>query len=823
MQHSLMHRTLWLGSRWKEAAKCRLTLRRTAVLLFAAVLVSALAIAPAHAQTPGDRIIDREPFDRMTLDAVNEYKLIMIKPYPFPDRRVPADPRPSEKLRVRLVENDTEYEIAWQHIEKFELFEQIVLAEANQLTAEGKFDEAYDYFTFLFDFYPKTQSLAESQQYFLYQSSGAAFRQQRYHEALGIVEELWSLNPEYRAGENTPPLKTVLGNIARKLIDQYVVKEDYRSARTILARLTKQYQAADEPFAREWRDKLSALAAARRDEARAHMDAGRYIQAYDACALMRLIWPDVEGGAELSAEVARRHPLVIVGVEHPASSLDSRDISNPAARRAGRLVQRGLLEYAGPGPEGGQYTSPLGTVEQSVDGLELLFNLRSDAELSGYDVARLLLRWAQPGEEGFEPAWARTLESVGVSSVTRVTARLKSPHVLPQALLQGSFGLPASADPGPSVGDGASSSDAAQAGNGLFVLFSHDDTLTRFNASPRMARPAEQLAEVAERLYTDPQRAILALKRGEIDVLERVFPGDLSAVQSEAEIGLAPLEMPTSHVLIVRDKHPYLANRTFRRALVYGLDREQILRQGILRGQDLPGYGVVSAPFPAPLGRGDSQAYAYDTQVEPRPYDPRLGLTLRILSQTEVKSFFEKQQQQAPALAPITIGHPADELSRIACRAIVKQWDAIGVKCKLTEFPPGVFTDEGQCDLIYVQAAVWEPIVDASRLLGPEGLAPAKSAFVQLTLRQIERSPNWQEARQRFRQLHRLLHEDVTLIPLYQTHDYYAYRKSWSGLASPRVSLYENIAQWRVGGPGTSPATATASTGGGSAAAGGRP
>jgi hypothetical protein len=145
------------------------------------------------------------------------------------------------------------------------------------------------------------------------------------------------------------------------------------------------------------------------------------------------------------------------------------------------------------------------------------------------------------------------------------------------------------------------------------------------------------------------------------------------------------------------------------------------------------------------------------------------------------------------------------------------------VKCKLTEFPPGVFTDEGQCDLIYVQAAVWEPIVDASRLLGPEGLAPAKSAFVQLTLRQIERSPNWQEARQRFRQLHRLLHEDVTLIPLYQTHDYYAYRKSWSGLASPRVSLYENIAQWRVGGPGTSPATATASTGGGSAAAGGRP
>jgi len=211
----------------------------------------------------------------------------------------------------------------------------------------------------------------------------------------------------------------------------------------------------------------------------------------------------------------------------------------------------------------------------------------------------------------------------------------------------------------------------------------------------------------------------------------------------------------------------------------------------------LPGCGLVSAPFPAPLGSGDSQAYAYDNLIEPRPYDPRLALTLRILSQTEVKSFFEKQQQQAPALAPITLGHPADEMSRIACRAIVRQWDAIGVKCKLTEFAPGVFNDDGQCDVVYVQAAVWEPVVDAARLLGPEGLAPAKSAFVQLTLRQIERAANWQEARERFRQLHRLLHEDVTVIPLFQTHDYYAYRKSWSGLESSRVSLYENIAAWQ--------------------------
>jgi len=762
-------------------------------------LLVVVPVSPMLAQNPGERIIDREPFDRMTLDKVNENKVILLKPVPFPGRRVPTDPKPSEKLRVRLFENGQEYEIAWQHIEKFELFEQIVLAEASQLAADGGFDEAYAYFTFLFENYPGTAGLAEGQQAYLYQSSGAAFKQQHYHEALGIVEELWAQNPQFRAGENAPPLKTVLGNIADKLIGQYVAKEDFRSARTLLARLVTRYQAQDEPFARHWRDDLDQRAKQRRDEARAHLDAGRFIQAYDACAAMRQIWPNVAGGAELTAEVARRHPLVVVGVEHPATSFDARDLINPGARRAGKLVQRGLLDFAGPGPEGGHYECPLGTVEQSVDGLEVLFNLRPNGELSGYDLARLLVRWARPGEEGFEPSWARTLDSVGVSNVTRVTARLKAPYVLPQALLQGSYGTPGTASE--STGDrqtrGQGNGEQGDGGNGLYQLFSRDTDLTRFSIRKQVSRQPGQVAEIAERLYTDPQRAILALKRGEIDVLERVFPGDLPAVKADAELAVAAVSMPTSHMLLLRDRHPYLANRTFRRGLVYGIDRQQILSQGLLRGQELPGFGVISAPFPAPFGSGDSQAYAYDKLIEPRPYDPRLALTLRLLSQNEVKSFFEKQQQQAPPLAPILLGHPADEVSRIACRAIARQWEAIGVKSKLREFPPGVVLDADECDAVYVQAAVFEPIVDAGRLLGPDGLSPAKSAFVQLTLRQIERAANWQEARERFRQLHRLLHEDVTVIPLFQTFDYYAYRKSWTGLAAPRAGLYENIADWR--------------------------
>jgi ABC-type transport system substrate-binding protein len=751
-----------------------------------ALLLSHGALAPAQ-QTPAGRIIDREPFDRMTLDKENENKVLLLKPVPLPDRRLPEKPKPTDKLRVRMLDTDQEYEVAWKNIERLELYEQIVLAEANQLAAEGNFDAAYDYFTFLLELYPSTEGLAQARQSYLYLSARAAFSQQKYHEALAILEELWAQNAAFRPAEGAATLLTGLGNIADRLIAQYVAKDDYRSARAMLKRLETQYQASQEPFAVRWRGELASRAAQERDRARAHLEAGRFIEAYDACAAMRAIWPEVEGAAELSAEVARRHPLVLIGVEHPALSFDTRSLINPAARRSGRLVERGLLEFAGPGPEGGRYVCPLGTVEQSVDGLQLIFELRANAGAPAYDLSRLLLSWANEEDPGYRPVWARSLASVRVTNVNRVTAEFKAPRILPQAMLQGGLARAPRAD------------QQGQLGSGSFYVFSHNESMTRYSSIDSAGdRPAGRLAEVGERLYADPQRALMALSRGEIDVLDRVFPADIPLVKSDPELTAAPLEMPTTHLILFRDRHPYLANRTFRRALVCGINRELILSQGLLRGQELPGFRVISAPFPAPSASGDAQAYAYDQQIAPRAYDPRLALTLRVLAQNELKSAFEKQQKTVPALTPLVLGHPADETSRIACRAIARQWDQIGVKCTLAEFPPGEFDDRGACDLIYVQAATWEPVVDAQRLLGPNGLAPAQSDFIQLTLRQIDRATNWQQARDRFRQLHRLLHEDVTVIPLWQTHDHYAYRKSLQGLQSPRISLYENIDQWRT-------------------------
>jgi peptide/nickel transport system substrate-binding protein len=169
------------------------------------------------------------------------------------------------------------------------------------------------------------------------------------------------------------------------------------------------------------------------------------------------------------------------------------------------------------------------------------------------------------------------------------------------------------------------------------------------------------------------------------------------------------------------------------------------------------------------------------------------------LAQGELKAAFEKQKKKAPELTPLRLGHPADETSRIACRGLAKDWKRIGVECKLVEFKPGVFDDaEQRCDLVYLQLAAWEPVVDAERLLGAQGLAPAENRAIQLALRQIDSARNWQQVRQRLVVLHRLVHEDATILPLWQTMDHFAYRRTLAGITPRRLQLYQDVEQWRA-------------------------
>src|SRR5262245_50319758 len=132
-------------------------------LVVACLVLACLALHPqlARGQTAA-RLIDQPPYDVLTLDKSNDNKVLRIFPVNLPGRKLPEKPKPTDKLRVKLLGDGVDYEVSWQHVARLDFFEQLVLAEATQLTAAGKFDEAYDDFAFLLEFYPQTAGLAEA-------------------------------------------------------------------------------------------------------------------------------------------------------------------------------------------------------------------------------------------------------------------------------------------------------------------------------------------------------------------------------------------------------------------------------------------------------------------------------------------------------------------------------------------------------------------------------------------------------------------------------------------------------------------------------------
>jgi hypothetical protein len=127
---------------------------------------------------------------------------------------------------------------------------------------------------------------------------------------------------------------------------------------------------------------------------------------------------------------------------------------------------------------------------------------------------------------------------------------------------------------------------------------------------------------------------------------------------------------------------------------------------------------------------------------------------------------------------------------------MAKQLAALNIPCKVVELTGP--ESRAQCDFVYAELLIAEPVVDVVRMLGPAGLYPATNPHVGQGVRHVEQATTWNQAGKELKQLHRVLHEDVTLLPLWQTPEHFAVQKNLQGISAAPVSLYQDIEQWRV-------------------------
>ena len=146
----------------------------------------------------------------------------------------------------------------------------------------------------------------------------------------------------------------------------------------------------------------------------------------------------------------------------------------------------------------------------------------------------------------------------------------------------------------------------------------------------------------------------------------------------------------------------------------------------------------------------------------------------------------------------MVLAYPPDEIAAAACASIQKQLKLVDIPIKLQALAgpmPSRVPDD--VDLLYAELPMWEPLVDARRVLGEDGISGGCSPYMTLALRQLDEAVDWKQVRECLHAVHRISYDDAAIIPLWQLVEYFACHSSIRGVAARPVSLYQNVEQWR--------------------------
>jgi hypothetical protein len=724
-------------------------------------------------------LIDQQPFDLIYLNAEAGGETVKVFPISLPNRQLPASPSPNDKIEVILKQfPDRRYEIAWKWIDRIDLYEQMILDEAKQKLAAKDFSGAFQNLSFLMRNFPETSRLESLRLEFLYSSLTTTYGNSQLEQTLSTLEELRRTAPQFR----TESVGRALNNVVRALIDRHEKAGDLASAKKLADRLEKTHGAI-EPI-NQWRERMARMADARLEDSEKFLKEKRYRDAFSSALASLSLSPDNEAAKIFLRDLNSFYPILRVGVMQRSDLIDSTSLIDWAARRSGMLGDRPIFRFVKTGNEGGTYEFAFGRHRISDDrrSLQLSLNTKSlnaeDANL----FADLILRRANPSDAIYDPEWAVIFDSVEMRSTNLLSVNLRRPHVLPHALMQWQ------------------TSDASSNFNlsGPYDRTFHDSSESVFSLRNEW-KGSGLPSEIIEIFYSDSRKAVNDLNRGELDLIDQLYPSDARSLSGSQQFRVYSYSLPSTHLLVPISEHAYLSKDKFRRALLYAADRDGILRGELLNSDDMRDGQLISGPFPIGQADSDPLSYAYDKAIQPLPYDPQLAKLLINICKQEFEVLAEKSGETPPKLEKIFVGYPDFELARVAAQAMVEQWAMVGVEAELVQIASWNRNELiEKCDMVYLMTTLWEPATDIQRLLGNGGIAVSDNPFIVQSLDHLREALNWREVRNSLRDLHRLTAYHLPVLPLWQVTDRFVVRSGIGGVSDRPVSLYQNLNSWKL-------------------------
>lgn len=779
-------------------------------------ITAILLITPAV--FPQEPLFKNAPFDRVTLNEAFESRSFDLLPIIFEGGQKPERFPRNGELPVRLLENPAEeYLLEWSAIAKIETFDEMVYAEldsklstlSREIAAlgtddgdssariKGDLDEVYDYFEYFSRQDRSFPQIENALRRYIYLDAALYTKTKDWTNAAARFERLYEIAPNY------PDLENRYSAVTDQRIKERFEAQSYRSGREILDSFAAKYP--ENRIIKNWSARYERKTEEYLDTSRKGREAGDWWAAHRFSRLARETAPNDPSVRADAEQLFRAYPIVVIGVGPD----DSNPYSSRTDRRTERLLQRTLFEFAGTGVEGGLYESPFGNFSVSENRTELKWTLtpgirwaEQNDTVSELDLAETLLDSAEKS-----PVWEELFESISIDAPYRLTMKLRRPNLRPEALLQIPL-VPASRFS--LSGRNAAENDPEnekttqkpeQPGNGPFVRHPGDPEKPEvkvFVANERYSFPRSKGPKlIEERIFADPETVVEAFLKGEIDLIEKLAPWQIAYLKTFSTARIEPYSVRSIHFLVPNLKKPLSGLRTFRRGLLYGINRERIIEQ--LQGKSLNAE-LISGPMLKGTNLSDPLGYGYDLNIPQPFYEPKVALVLALLAASSLEEFDSPGNEPIPE---IVLAHPPDETARVACMMIQRQWKAIGIPCRLVPYYPEEPIGRGTAvDFWYVSYPVREPLSDALAVLSGDGLAGGTSPYMALALEKLRLSTDWPDAAARLREIHRLCAEEVTMIPLWQWTEHYAVRRDIQNIGTRERSgldiIYRNVENWTV-------------------------
>jgi peptide/nickel transport system substrate-binding protein len=303
--------------------------------------------------------------------------------------------------------------------------------------------------------------------------------------------------------------------------------------------------------------------------------------------------------------------------------------------------------------------------------------------------------------------------------------------------------------------------------------------------------------KIIARPFADQNIMGQALMFNAIDMIVLVNPRDIPQIQGDKRLVLQPYNALSYSFFGYNLMNPLLADARVRRAITYGVDRQEML-DSFFNGQGT----VISGPF-AP------GSWAYNLDVKPFPYNPQKAIQLLTEAGFVQGSdgIMQKGGEKLSFVLKVPIEKESEAVKRVvlACKSYLKK---IGIEIT-PEFREWLSWKEDvflKHDFDIVLASwVFDDSADISSLFHSAEIGPWRNNFggysnpdVDSLIVESKLTLDHEKRRTIYRKLHALLAEDCPYTFLWTLTNYAAYNKKLRRVEIHPYKFFSFADQWYV-------------------------